>query len=76
VPSLWLALSEFLNPDRGPQQTGDFEVDPSFFFVLLVLGFIIGVIGHIARSRAVVAVGVTLIFLATVALPIALNVAK
>ena len=76
MPALWLFIGDFLNPDQGPRQTGDFEVDPAVFFVLLGLGFLIGVIGHITRSRTLVAIGVTLIFAATVFIPIALNATR
>ncbi len=67
-------IADFLDPSRGPSQSGGFEVDPSFFFVLLVVGFVVGVVGHIAQSRTVVAIGVGLIFLATVAIPVALGI--
>ena len=73
---VWLAMSDFLDPGRGPDQTGDFEVDPALLFVLLGVGFVIGVFGHIAQSRLTIAIGVGMIFLATVLLPVALNVAN
>ncbi|HKF79378.1 MAG TPA: hypothetical protein VKB17_00980 [Thermoleophilaceae bacterium] len=73
MTALWPVIAQFLNPDQGPKQTGSFEVDPSFFFVLLGAGFLIGVLGHIFRSRTLVAIGVILIFAATVFIPIALN---
>jgi hypothetical protein len=73
---LWLAMSDFLDPGRGPEPSGDFKVDPGFFFVLLGLGFLIGVIGHIAQSKLTIAIGLVMIFLATVLLPLALNVAN
>jgi len=74
--ALLLAMSDFLDPGRGPEQTGDFEIRPGFFFVLLGLGFLLGVVGHIIKVRFLVAAGIILIFLATVALPIALNAAN
>ncbi|HEY1358889.1 MAG TPA: hypothetical protein VGF21_11340 [Thermoleophilaceae bacterium] len=73
--ALWPLIADFLDPSRGPQQTGGFEVNPNFFFILLGLGFLIGVVGHIASSKLLVGIGVTLIFLATVFIPIALNAA-
>jgi hypothetical protein len=76
VLALWLAMSDFLDPDRGPEPSGDFEVEPSFFFILLGIGFAIGVLGHITRVRTLVAIGIALIFLATVLLPIALQVSN
>jgi hypothetical protein len=74
--SLLLAMSDFLDPSAGPDQRGDFEVSPSFFIVLLALGFLIGTIGHIVKSRTLVAAGVLLVFGATVFIPIALSVSN
>jgi hypothetical protein len=76
VPAFWSLIADFIDPSQGPKQTGDFEVDPGFFFVLLGLGFLIGVLGHIARSRTLIAIGVILIFAATVFIPIALTAAN
>jgi hypothetical protein len=77
VPAaLVLAMSDFLNPDDGPGHSGDFEVSPTFFLVLLGLGFVIGTFGHIVKSRTLVAAGVLLIFAATVFLPIAYTVSR
>jgi hypothetical protein len=73
---LLLAMSDFLDPGSGPDQSGDFEVSPSFFIVLLALGFLIGTVGHIVKSRTLVAVGVILVFAATVFIPIALSVSN
>jgi Flp pilus assembly protein TadB len=74
--SLLLAMSDFLDPGSGPDQSGDFEVSPSFFIVLLALGFLIGIVGHIVKSRTLVAAGVILVFAATVFIPIALSVSN
>ena len=41
---------------------------------LMIAGFAIGILGHMFRSRWLVAVGILLIFLAALALPLALNV--
>ena len=69
-------LAQFLSPDDGPGQSGDFQVSPRFFLVLLGLGFLIGTVGHIVKSRTLVAAGVLLIFAATVFLPIAYTVSR
>jgi hypothetical protein len=74
--SLLLAMSDFLDPGAGPDQRGDFEVSPSFFIVLLGLGFLIGTFGHLIKSRTLVAVGVTLVFAATIFIPIALSLSN
>ena len=38
----------------------------------MTLGFVIGVIGHVYRSRPVIATGIGLIFIATLLLPLAI----
>ena len=52
----------------------DFGSDPRPFVVMMLIGFVIGVAGHLTRSRALVALGIGLIFLATFLLPLAANV--
>jgi hypothetical protein len=74
--SILLAMSDFLDPGSGPDQRGDFEVSPSFLIMLLALGFLIGIVGHIVKSRTLVAAGVILVFAATVFIPIALSVSN
>ena len=71
-----LAMSDFLDPGSGPDQSGDFRVSPSFFIVLLGLGFVIGTLGHIVKSRTLVAAGIVLVFGATVALPVVVNLSN
>jgi hypothetical protein len=46
------------------------------YFVLLGAGFAIGILGHLAGSRALVAVGVALIALGAFLLPLALNLTE
>ena len=73
---LLFAMSDFLEPRSGPEQSGDFEISPSFFIVLLGAGFVIGVAGHIVKSKTLVATGIALVFLATIFLPIAVTVSR
>jgi hypothetical protein len=42
----------------------------------MALGFVVGVTGHIYRSRPMVATGIGLIFIATLLLPLALYAAE
>jgi hypothetical protein len=51
-----------------------FRTSPTPYIALMAIGFAVGVFGHLYGSRWVVAVGVALIFLATVLLPLAVNV--
>ena len=49
-----------------------FSPSPVPFVVLMTIGFLIGVTGHVYRSQALVATGIGLIFIATLLLPLAL----
>ena len=66
----WALLAQFLDPGEGPPQSGDFRVSPTAFVLLLVSGFLIGIVGHIVKSKTLVAAGVLAIFLATVVIPL------
>jgi hypothetical protein len=57
-----------------PSPSGDFRVSPGLFIVVFGIGFLLGIFGHLFQSRTMVACGVTLIFLTTVLLPIALAI--
>jgi hypothetical protein len=73
---LVLAMSDFLNPDEGPEPSGEFRVSPTTLIVLLGLGFLIGSLGHLFKSRTLQAAGVLLILAATIFLPIAYSISK
>jgi hypothetical protein len=49
-----------------------FEPDPLPFIALMGLGFVIGVAGHIYKSRTAIAAGIGMIFVATILLPLGL----
>ncbi len=53
-----------------------FGADPTPFIILMVAGFVVGVAGHIVHARAVVAVGIGMIFLATLVLPLLVNILR
>jgi hypothetical protein len=73
---LVLAASDFLNPDDGPEPSGEFRVSPTYLIVLLGLGFLIGTLGHLFKSRTLQAAGVLLILAATIFLPIAYSISE
>jgi hypothetical protein len=73
---LLLAMSDFLDSGRGPDQSGDFAVSPTLFIALFALGFVIGTLGHLVKSRALVAAGVSIVLVATIVLPIAYSVSR
>jgi hypothetical protein len=59
-----------LNVDTGPFN----DLSPRTYIALLGIGFIVGTIGHIVKSKVLVAAGILMIFLATVLLPLTSHV--
>ena len=49
-----------------------FSPSPVPFIALMALGFLVGVTGHVYRSRPLVLSGIGMIFVATLLLPLAL----
>jgi hypothetical protein len=54
----------------------DFGTDPRPFVAMMLIGFVIGVVGHVTKTKALVVLGIGLIFLATFLLPLAANVLR
>jgi hypothetical protein len=69
-------LAQFLDPDKGPEPTGDWRTEPEAFMALLLIGFLIGIIGHIYKAKTMIATGILMIFLATVGLPVYLGLTR
>ncbi len=69
-------LAQFLDPDRGPEPSGDWSEEPEKFVALLLLGFAIGILGHIFKVKTMVATGILMVFLATVGLPVWLQLTR
>jgi hypothetical protein len=59
-----------LNLDTGPFD----ELSPKAYIALMGLGFVVGTAGHVVKSKALVAAGILMIFLATVLLPLTAHV--
>ena len=53
-----------------------FELDPFPLIALMGLGFVVGVVGHLTKTRSLIVIGIGLIFVATFVLPLATNVLK
>jgi hypothetical protein len=49
-----------------------FEPDPLPFVILMGIGFVIGIGGHVYKSKTAIATGIGMIFLATILLPLGL----
>ena len=54
----------------------EFGADPKPFVALMLVGFVIGVAGHIVKIKTLVAIGIGLIFLGTFLLPLAANLSN
>jgi hypothetical protein len=76
VLALAVLLADFLDPNSGPRQSGDFRVSPGFFIALFGIGFALGIVGHLAKSRLLVGLGILMVFGATVLIPIALQATR
>ena len=72
----FLVLAQFLHPEQGPKPTGDWSEDPEKFVALVLLGFAVGILGHLFKVKTMVATGILMIFLATVALPVWLQLTR
>jgi hypothetical protein len=59
-----------LNLDTGPFD----NLSPSAYIALMGIGFVVGTLGHIVKSKVMVAAGILMIFLATVLLPLTAHV--
>jgi cytochrome c biogenesis protein CcdA len=61
VPDLALPLADLLPHSPGP------------YIVLMLTGFVFGIVGHVIRARWLVAAGILLIFLGAFLFPLAVN---
>jgi len=61
VPDLLLPLAALLPESPGP------------YIALMLIGFVFGILGHLSRSRWLVAAGIGLIFLGAFLFPLAAN---
>jgi hypothetical protein len=69
-------LAEFLDPNKGPDPTGDWTAEPEKFLILILAGFAIGTLGHLFKSKTMIATGILMIFLATVGIPLILQLTR
>ena len=69
---LYALLAQLDLRDKGPDLTPDksLQADPTPYLIMLVAGFVIGTLGHLTRTKFMIALGILLIMLATVILPI------
>jgi hypothetical protein len=58
-------------PDLPSPEVG---TDPEPYLLLLVVGFLVGGIGHLFQSKTIIASGIAMIVAATIILPIMLQI--
>jgi hypothetical protein len=76
VKDTFAPVAAILAQNELPSRRGGFEVSPTFVIVLFGMGFAIGTLGHLFRSRTLVAAGVILVLLATVLIPVYLQATR
>jgi uncharacterized membrane protein len=54
-------------------ETPTYGASPWPFIILMLVGFVIGIFGHISKTRSLVALGIGLIFLGTFVIPLIIN---
>ena len=59
--------------DDGPDLIPDsgLETDPTPYLILFGVGFLLGALGHLTQTKTLIALGVGMVFLATLILPLA-----
>jgi hypothetical protein len=48
----------------------DAATDPKRYLILLAVGFVVALLGHMTKTKTLIAAGIALIFLATFILPL------
>jgi hypothetical protein len=62
--------------DLGPPLAALLPTSPGPYIAMMLIGFAVGILGHLTRTRWLVAAGVILIFLAAFLLPLAANLSS
>jgi hypothetical protein len=68
LAQLLAALPELPSRDVG--------TDPKPFIAIFAIGFFVAVLGHIAKSKTLIASGVLMIFMATFGIPLFLAITR
>ncbi len=63
-------------PDPSPLLASLLPHSAGPYVALVLIGFVVGILGHLSSSRRLVAVGVALIALGAFLLPLALNLSE
>ena len=60
-------------PGLGGEGPDDLESLLTWCFILLVVGFALGVVGHLTRSRTLVAIGITVVMVGSAVFVLAIG---
>ena len=55
-----------------PVPLATFDPSPVPFVILMAVGFLVGGVGHVYKSKTLIATGIGLIFMATLGIPLGL----
>ncbi|HZJ28482.1 MAG TPA: hypothetical protein VFD37_00670 [Solirubrobacterales bacterium] len=70
VPEIALPIAELLPlAELLPRAIGP-------YMTLMVIGFLVGIAGHIIKARLMIIAGIMMIFMATVLFPLAINLTQ
>ena len=67
-----LAPSPTLRSREGGGKCAGPRFDVGIFIAIMALGFVVGILGHLSRTPALIITGIVLVFLGTVVLPLLL----
>ena len=73
---MWLLNLRLPHSARHVVPPPEFGVDPTPYVVIMVAGFVIGVAGHLFRSKMMILAGVLAVFAGTVLLPLVTFLSK
>jgi hypothetical protein len=61
-------------PDLGPLPAALLPHSPGPYVALMLIGFVVGIFGHLTRTRVLIVSGIALIFLGALLFPLLANV--
>lgn len=73
MTALASVLGQIDLPGLGQEGPGDLQELLTVFYLLLGGGFLIGITGHVFKSRSLVIVGIALIFIGTAVFMVAIG---
>jgi hypothetical protein len=63
-------MAQFLDPSNGPDQTGGFQVSPTYFIVLFFAGILAWTLGNLYKAKTLQVIGALFVLMATLFIPL------